>query len=224
MTKKKAIEAIRAEWHQEPLEGFNHVFGEGFYSDVEYGVFWDDLEIIVVFRGTDSFLNVLLDVALPFTMEVDGGRISRGIMFALWSIRNDVRKIIHEARLEGKQLSFVGHSLGGAIAGYFAFDYIKWLRGQLPSGINIFSFNCPRWCDKDFSQSFNKSAFCGSIHVRGECIALTAVRYWHRRDPVSHLPFLGWGFAHMGNSIAIGKSGIPLPRYHDLAALEESDA
>lgn len=208
MDKRTAIHAVRCEWQRDPLPGYpRNLFGDGFYSDMEFAFYWNEEEVALVFRGTDSLLNVLMDALLPFLDRTREGAVSATTTFA-W-------KDLFPSLLEGfdwigprcgRVLHVIGHSLGGAVAARVAFELVRnqvWPREEM----KVWLFNSPRFCKEDWAYAYNQAV-------------PATVRYFHWRDPVSHLPLLGMGFRHVGMSFGIGNRGIPLPRYHDLEALE----
>lgn len=91
---------------------------------------------LVVFRGTDDSRDILSDIdTLPTRSGT--GRVHRGFKAALDVVWDDV-----QARLDGREAWFAGHSLGAALATIAATRY-EYARA-------VYTFGSPRVGDREF--------------------------------------------------------------------------
>ena len=88
------------------------------------------------------------------------------------------------ARHKGSQITFAGHSLGGAISQYLAYDYAK-KNPELSDNINLYTFNG--------LGGLNALAESEGGYDSAVLADVNAIHYYNREDPVSRL-----GGGHVG--------------------------
>ena len=155
------------------------------------------LKNVIVFRGTDSFADVLDDLHFKLQSFYGFGKVHSGFLSQFNTILPKLLNIINQG-----SLVFVGHSLGGALATLFATKY----------GGTCITFGSPKVGDETFVQYFNQNV----IH---------SVRVVNARDIIPRsLPLY---FSHVKGELKIGVpnwiccycTGI---RDHSLKKYEES--
>ncbi len=108
--------------------------------------------VVVAFRGTDDFNDVLTDgdVRLVDRTADLGGKVHRGFLEALDSIWDDVLARLEAARNNQQLIWVCGHSLGGALACLAC--------RRLPDDLKPFmgfSYGQPRTGDLEFARNFH---------------------------------------------------------------------
>jgi len=165
--------------------------------------------IIVAFRGTYSLINALADLSvahqeyLPYPS--DGHSIERGEcegctahsgFLQSWSRTEKLISPVLEQLLEvfpRYQLTLVGHSLGGAVAGLAGLDFHA--RGWDPM---VTTFGEPKSGNVGLAEFYNKK-FTGDKYRR----------ITHINDPVPLLPFASLGYRHHAHEYFISKRDPP---------------
>lgn len=137
-----------------------------------------DKEIVIAFKGTDSFNDVLTDltaVQIPFPPEYGGGKVHLGFYDSLNSIYSDLlRKVRDLSSTNAKLPIFVtGHSKGGALAILMARMILTDINPSAP--IYVCTFAAPRVGDATFKNGYKSLE---GNHNRYECPL----------DIVPHLP------------------------------------
>lgn len=135
-------------------------------------------EIIIAFKGTDSFVDVLTDLAAPqiqFPPEYGGGKVHFGFYQSLNSIYSDLLSEVNKLSLKNSDLPIfvTGHSKGGALAILMARMLLKDLNPRVP--IYVCTFAAPRVGDATFKNGYKSLE---RNHNRYECPL----------DIVPHLP------------------------------------
>jgi hypothetical protein len=93
-------------------------------------------EQIIVFRGTDEFVDWLVDLNYFTTNNIHRG---------FYNYASNAYRFLQNAIHHHKKLTLVGHSLGGAVALAFA-DFID------HPDVEIYTFGCPRTGTKHFTK------------------------------------------------------------------------
>lgn len=159
--------------------------------------------IVVAFPGTDNLACWLTDLdAVPLPVE-GAGDVHRGFWQAWQAISDDVK-----AAISGEPVTFVGHSLGAAIAICAAVSLT--LGGQQP--VAVYGFEPPR--------------ISPGVGVRTLLRGVPMHLYKNGNDVVPDVP-LGW--QHAGLLTHIGTALLPIPNVRDhaiervIAALPQVD-
>lgn len=136
--------------------------------ELVYGVFYTGEFIVVSFKGTSTYRDVLNDIKF-IQVEDDyniPGKIHRGFNNIVSNdkmiekIEEKVNKIASDLFI--KDVYITGHSLGGALASVFhAYLTLSDMSTEdyLHSNVNpqLVTFGCPRVGDKDFSKNIRNS-------------------------------------------------------------------
>jgi hypothetical protein len=148
---------------------------------------FNDRRLFVVFRGTASFMDGLLNSRLSHTTDFSGlGKVHAGFESRYRRMKRQIDKIINSSMGSLDKIIFTGHSLGGAIAMLAALDFAKRNSNLKP---DVITFGSPKVGDKAFGEFFNfyiKSyarivvdhdpvvalppRFLGYDHVTGGCL------------------------------------------------------
>ncbi|XGW25354.1 hypothetical protein V3C99_006631 [Haemonchus contortus] len=140
-----------------------------------------DKAIVLSFRGTDTFLQLIMESDQSVFNEqiswIAGGKVSKyfndGFM-DLWNggMKDDFNTL--RSKYPSYQVWVTGHSLGGAMA-TLAASYIVAAKLVPASSVELVTFGQPRTGNKDFAAAHDKQAmFC--------------YRVTHWRDVVPHVP------------------------------------
>jgi len=147
-------------------------------------------EIVLSFRGTNSFTNFITDIAFwknkaPFA-GLSGAYVATGFYQAYASLRSQVipavQKLIRQ--FPDYQLVITGHSLGGAMGTMAALELS--VRYQLSP--MVFTYGSPRVGNSVFSHNFNKYVESSQRMTNGA-------------DSVPHLPPQWVDFEHVRNEV-----------------------
>jgi len=147
--------------------------------------------IVVSFSGTDplSIRNWIDDIStlktnFPFC---SGCEVHNGFYNTYLSVQSQVLTLVKEARTQHPDFSILvtGHSLGGAMAVHAALD-LKLSLGL--STEDIYTFGQPRVGNPEFEKFYQQTV-------------APNYRVTHYKDPVPHLPFEDWAFAHQPTEI-----------------------
>lgn len=112
-------------------------------------------EIIIAYRGTDSFKDNesdqdLYQVDYPFAENV--GKTHRGFTCIYQSARNELMKELMKLSPD-KRLLITGYSLGGALAILCSYDIVVNSDFENPY---VYTFGSPRVADPEFAYRFNQ--------------------------------------------------------------------
>jgi len=118
-------------------------------SMTECMVVWNKKSIIISFRGTSEFNDVLADIRTIQTNFPLGGKVHKGFFEAYKSIKSGddgLKTFIEELTKdqEKRAIWITGHSFGGALAGLFFTDF--------ENATGLYTFGAPRIGDKEFLQ------------------------------------------------------------------------
>ncbi|MFF3021303.1 lipase family protein [Gottfriedia sp. NPDC057948] len=131
-------------------------------------------EIIIAFRGTDSYKDNesdqdLYQVEYPFAENV--GKTHRGFTCIYQSARNEIISELLKLSTE-KRLLITGYSLGGALAVLCSYDIAVNTDFENPF---VYTFGSPRVADPEFAYRFNQ-------------IVRNSVRVFNEHDIIPTLP------------------------------------
>lgn len=136
-------------------------------DDIVYGIFYNDEDIVISFKGTTNLKDTLSDIDF---IQVDDlysipGKFHKGFHDLIFedkvaeSLELEINNIISKS--SHKNLYITGHSLGGALATLF-YSYLQNSplsdKGKLDKDINVqlITYGCPRIGNSDFSNSIKK--------------------------------------------------------------------
>lgn len=146
-------------------------------------------KLMVSFTGTQVYNlpeTILADLYIFKTdFHPTGGSVSEGFYSAWLGVK---RQVISAITSDIREVWFVGHSLGGAIATLAAAD-VKYLRPTF--SVVSYTYASPRVGDQTFANGYNS---LGIITNRIQ-------NYW---DVIPRLPWEGWGYIHTNVLILIG--------------------
>jgi len=147
-------------------------------------------EIIVSYRGSDNFMNWVLDLEFWKTSKpldgIPGANTATGFYDCFKALRDGVYNAVL-ANIQNNpnyQVKIVGHSLGGAISSITALDFVY----NAKLNVESYTFGSPRAGDAGFASAYDNYM----------------PDYWrmtHNDDPVPHLPFELLGFEHIAHEI-----------------------
>lgn len=148
--------------------------------------------LLVAFTGTQVYNlpETVLDDLYVLTSDYPptGGSVSDGFADSWSSIRSNVVSAITPSI---KEVWFVGHSLGGAVATLAAAD----IKHSYPDiKVVIYTYASPRVGDQDFVNGYQN---LGIITNRIQ-------NYW---DLIPRLPLEGWGYVHVSPLILLSSNG-----------------
>lgn len=149
-------------------------------TDTQGFIAWNDEEVFVVFRGTESIRDWLTDA----DCKLDALGMHTGFVEAYDSVQGDLDRLLKPHL--GKRVIFTGHSLGAALAKVAAyFTYVP--RGA----VQVITFGQPRVGNAGFRDHYN--------FLLGE----QTIRVINDMDIVPRLPFLLWvlgKYRHAGHT------------------------
>ena len=148
-----------------------------------YVIHINTYECLVLFRGTDSFKDLFYDMQTT-RVRTKFGKIHNGF----YAIYNKIKVKLKELINNYKYVTFIGHSLGGAIATIAAVEI-----AYENSSIHCYccTFGSPRVGDREFAQSFRHYI---SFHRR----------YVDPLDGITRLPLsFRFRFTHVSKPIYI---------------------
>jgi triacylglycerol lipase len=155
----------------------------GLLSDAQFYAIFKDNELIFAFRGSSSWSDFITDANIHQVPAIEG-LVHEGFLKQYESIQKVIMTILQQTKLN--KISFVGHSLGGAIATICALCF----KIQFPSKtIQCYTFGSPRVGNQAFVDAFNKS-----VDV--------SVRVVNGQDIVPTRPY--WGYAHVKGLFSVG--------------------
>jgi len=128
--------------------------------DTDVFIFCDDERITIVWRGTESIEDVIIDVEFGFVKWPHGnnvkGKVHYGFLGAYDAVRNQIRteceKLIMERNIT--QIDITGHSLGASVATFNCLDFtLNPLKGAVP--IHAIVVALPSSGDHEFTEYFS---------------------------------------------------------------------
>jgi len=197
--------------------------------DTQVYVFFDpayggDGRLIVAFRGTEFDRKpvedlILTDLNAPMTpIDVWHGApsVHTGFLLAHKAVETRVMLTLAQ-QLERRgaiPVHFTGHSLGGGIATVAAFAArLVWLRDDA-SDYALRTFGSPRVGNREFVRVLRHKVPDIVRFVSAQAIGAET------RDPVTQVPFKGWGYCHVFPRVVLFDDGsFVLTKYMDLAEM-----
>ena len=149
----------------------------------------NERSLVIAFRGTSSWKDALIDVNAEWIDCGNGIKQHSGFYSQCVSIGGKICSDIQPLLSGMDTIYIVGHSLGGALAQMFAFNFNNNLDRRL--NLVVRAFEAPRWGN-------------GGVKRKYEAMALDAMRYNNWGDPVPHMPTIFMGYIHAGNEVKIG--------------------
>ena len=121
-------------------------------------IFYNKNQIDISFKGTSTLNDICFNFNIyPRVFINENIRIHNGFLNKYLSMKNDIIKtinfIIHNKKYDIKEISFNGHSSGGAIANIASLD-MSYIYENL--NIKCFTFGAPRVGNKEFIMEYNK--------------------------------------------------------------------
>jgi len=157
--------------------------------------------LLVVIRGTlviEEWLRNFTAIPSPYDFVRGLGLVHLGFEAVYGTVRNSIINTL-QGQSPATRITFVGHSLGGAIVTIAAPDIMVNLQRPL---VDVFTVGGPRVAKPDFRRSFDARI--------GECFRVT-----NQQDIVPHLPTVATLWRHVGEEIEVnGNNG----NRHSLAA------
>ncbi|MDD5358352.1 MAG: lipase family protein [Candidatus Nanoarchaeia archaeon] len=210
----QAIDLIIAEYTSGHVSRFisNHFEDETFHTEGAIFTSMDCNDAAwIVFRGTDSAKNIIMDLLFPqlvipygnhdSKIRVHGGFLlgyigyARGYVQSWLKDHGNIKKIV-----------LIGHSLGSALATLCAVDIQYNLSGM---DIQCITFGSPRVGNVYFQRSYNQRV-------------PNTFRYVYKNDFFIHIPPKCIEFEHIGNMIQLGKPGCLSFKDHDIMRYREA--
>ncbi|KAH7360875.1 lipase [Rhexocercosporidium sp. MPI-PUGE-AT-0058] len=139
--------------------------------------------IVVSYKGTKSFANVIADLLIPkasCSELVSGCKLHQGFLYAWGDVQSNTMTAVKNAKAAypSYQIILTGHSLGGAVA-TIAAAYLR----KAGYACDIYSYGSPRVGNEAFVDFVSAQA---GAHYR----------VTHTDDPVPRYPGRGLGFYH----------------------------
>jgi predicted lipase len=159
-------------------------------ADAQFYTIHKDNEIIIALRGSSSLSDFMTDAMFRYAdaKEIcgsDSARVHRGFLGQFESIKGPLLNVLSSQTI--KTVTFVGHSLGGALA-TISSVYTKTL---FPNYfVKCVTFGSPRVGNQSFVDVFDKSVDMSLRYVNGQ-------------DIVTTRPY--WGYAHVMGLVQIGQ-------------------
>ena len=147
---KKKIWDTVVSWGYKPV-GFLSV-DKSFDIDTQCYVMENDYNVVVVFRGSDSWKDWAGNVQIDFDEGPFGAKVHGGFQDALLPVANALTQYVNKGISEGKRLWITGHSLGGALASLYAAELVS-------LGIDVYgvyTYGSPKPGDTVFARTLAK--------------------------------------------------------------------
>jgi len=119
-------------------------------------IFYNNHKIDICFKGTSTFNDICLNFDIyPRIFINDSIRLHNGFLKKYLSMKNDIINNINLILIKNdiKELSFNGHSSGGAIANIASLD-MSYIYNTMK--IKCITFGAPRVGNKHFIENYNK--------------------------------------------------------------------
>lgn len=170
---------------------------------------------VIAFRGSQEFLDWLVDLDALAVTFTPSGVAHQGFMNAIRAVFPQIHEAIAQARGERRALWLTGHSLGGALAQLCAALFtIPQSPNISPSGVaGVYTFGQPRVGDRLMAGLCNE-AF-GKVFFRLVNGADIVTRLPPRQPPIDTL----WSipsYQHAGREVRIGQQASADPRIASL--------
>lgn len=152
-------------------------------------IFYNKHQIDICFKGTSTFNDICFNLDIyPRIFINDSIRIHNGFLKKYLSMKNNIIKninfILNEKKYKIREISFNGHSSGGAIANIASLD-MSYIYDDLK--IKCITFGAPRVGNKNFIEAYN-SRIKNSLRVVNQNDIITHVPlpiiYTHIHKPL----------------------------------------
>jgi triacylglycerol lipase len=144
--------------------------------------------VLLAFRGTDDIRDWFTNAQVHQRL-VTHGRIHTGFHGAYQALRGKVRQALAQHGAATKSLWVTGHSLGGALAGAFAYDESKGLAAQNIEIEKLATFGQPMLANVKLAK-YLRSSYVGRYF-----------RVVNERDIVARSPPIPAGYEHFGTLV-----------------------
>lgn len=159
------------------------------HIDILSLVMTNDKNLIIVFKGSESFKNWFANIqALYNPGPLEGTKVHQGFQDTLFHIVISLTNLINSAYKRGKKIWITGHSLGAAFSSLYAAMLIE---NEYPV-YGVYTFGSPRVGNEAFQHCLND-------HVLGPHF-----RVVNAGDLVPHVPAEPF-FSHSGERIILGE-------------------
>lgn len=117
-------------------------------------------DVILSFRGTASFKNVLTDIKIfkiiypKRILWLWKYKSHKGFAEAYIAIRDELKKALRENIKKDDEVLITGHSLGGALATIAALDFKRSLKFK--NELAVYTFGSPKIGNNNFVKVYNK--------------------------------------------------------------------
>ncbi|KAI9596420.1 Alpha/Beta hydrolase protein [Syncephalis fuscata] len=188
-------------WHQFGKEFYDPVTGAYAYVAVNERY----QRIIIAFRGTVNFEGLVQDIRIFQTpvgwLDNKNVKVHIGFLSCYNALRNDVAQEVQKFIQAYPQytLTFLGHSLGGAVATLAALD-ARYTMPQMEQ--QLVTFGAPRVGNPEFAKLANQQLYRPANDRTGGFLP-TSIRVVHYKDLVPHLPFSWMGYQQHGPEVWI---------------------
>lgn len=158
--------------------------------DAQFYTIHKDDEIVFALRGSSSMSDFMTDAMFRYANATelcgtDSARVHRGFLGQFESIKKQLLSVL-STQTTTKRVTYVGHSLGGALATLCA----MFTKTHFPHYIvKCVTFGSPRVGNQSFVDAFDTSVDASLRYVNGQ-------------DIVTTRPY--WGYAHVGGLVHIG--------------------
>lgn len=144
---------------------------------------------VLSFRGTDmkSLSDWLVNLDAP-KKNVEGGRVHQGFYNAESDFHRQIVRALNQANVSRKTFWVTGHSLGGALAGIFAFKskFERWF-GDGPEMHKIVTFGQPLFADGALAKKLRNTFVNKYYRVVNETDLVARIPFW-----MTHFGSLVW--------------------------------
>jgi len=159
-----------------------------------------DKKACLVFRGTDSLLDMIVDLSLiPFYRPTS----HFGFSFSWRRVRKEVYQWLKDQKETFDSVALYGHSLGGAIAHIAAFDLASTKESDIKIA-EVVTFGAPR-----SSFLFTGKAY-DNFQLNKEperTLGSVTIRVVNKLDLISKVPFSWIGYRHVGKLVYLSAEG-----------------
>ncbi len=142
------------------------------------------LDIYVVFRGSESFFDLIYDIQTIKIVLRDNIKVHNGFHKQLFlngayqKIHDELNKILETNKNKHCNIHITGHSLGGSLAILFGYLYAT----ETNKNITIVTFASPRVGNIDFQKNFNSMKNIKMYRIENDKDIITTMpffKYYH---------------------------------------------
>ena len=122
--------------------------------------------LIISYRGTFNYYNVLLDIEVEKDVANIGGKVHKGFKKYFKSLRAGIKNVVDKYIKNTKRVIFTGHSLGAAVATYAASRRVpEYQKLYKDMKFDLITYGSPRVGDAEFAKLVNELPFEHNIRV-----------------------------------------------------------